>query len=170
MKHSIDHYTHHVEHNSSLGALLDRCGHCLAHRVGGSRRGRGNVMAVIAQKPGITQRELAEALGIQPASVSELLMKLEQKGLVLREKDEQDRRSMKVNLTEEGQALLNEPKEEMSDPFEVLSADEQVQLRVLLEKLLADWEQRYPAERRRHHGHPHPGHHHEKENHHGKYE
>ena len=37
----------------------------------------------------------------------------------------------------------------------------------LLEKLLADWEQRYPTER---HRHSHHNHHHDKENHHGKYE
>ncbi|MBQ2927202.1 MAG: MarR family transcriptional regulator [Oscillospiraceae bacterium] len=170
MKHGFDHHRHHVEQDNTLAALLDRCGHCLAHRVGGSKRGRGNVMAVIAQHPGITQKELADALGIQPASVSELLMKLEQKGLVLREKDEQDRRSMKVSLTEEGQAHINEPKDAPSDPFEALSADEQLQLRSLLEKLLADWEERYPAEHRKHRDHQHHDYHHERGHHHGKHE
>lgn len=170
MKHKYDEqYGHHEKHDGSLGDLLDRCGHRLAHRVGGSKRGRGNVMAVIAQRPGISQKELAETLEIQPASVSELLMKLEQKGLVLREKDEQDRRSMKVSLTEEGQAALEEPREVSADPFQVLSADEQAQLRALLEKLLADWEERYPADRRKHLGHPHHNRH-GKEHHHGKHE
>lgn len=170
MKHKYDEqYGHHEKYDGSLGDLLDRCGHRLAHRVGGSKRGRGNVMAVIAQHPGISQKKLAETLEIQPASVSELLMKLEQKGLVLREKDEQDRRSMKVSLTEEGQAVLDKPREEPADPFQVLSSDEQSQLRVLLEKLLADWEERYPADCRKHRGHPHHNHH-GKEHHHGKHE
>ena len=96
-------------------------------------------------------------------------MKLERKSLVLREKDEQDRRSIKVQLTEDGKNLLAEPAEETSDPFQVLSAEEQEQLRSLLEKLLIDWTQRYPAERG-HHGHKHHNHHHDKENHNGKHE
>lgn len=155
----------HPTHDDSLGSLLDRCGHCLAHRIGGKKRGQEGILSVIAQHPGITQKELAETLGIQPASVSELLMKLEHKGLVLREKDPQDRRSIQVRLTEEGQSIPAEPKEEMSDPFQALSAGEQAQLRSLLEKLLTDWEQRYPAE---HHRPKHHKHHHDKENHYGK--
>lgn len=171
MKHNFDNrHNHHVMPDGSLSALLDRCSHYLAHRIRGSKRGRENMMAIISQRPGITQKELAEVLGIQPASVSELLMKLEYKGLVLREKDEQDRRSMNVHLTEEGQALLTEPKDEITDPFEALSADEQDQLRTILEKLLADWKQRYPAERGRHHDHHQHKHHHGRGNHHGKHE
>ncbi len=159
-------YKHHT-YDDSLGSLLDRCGHYLAHRIGGKKRGQEGVLSVIAGQPGITQKELSEALGIQPASVSELLMKLERKGLVIREKDEQDRRSIKVQLTEEGQSILAEPNGESSDPFQALSVEEQEQLRTLLAKLLTDWEQRYPME---HHRHKHHKHHHDKENYHGKHE
>lgn len=160
------HHKHHT-YNNSLGSLLDRCGHYLSHRIGGKKRGQEGILSVIAQHPGITQKELAETLNIQPASVSELLMKLEKKGLVHREKDERDRRSIKVQLTEEGQSNLAELKEETPDPFLALSAEEQEQLRSLLGKLLNDWEQRYPMEHRRH---KHHNHHHDKENHNGKHE
>lgn len=135
-----------------LGELLDKCGHFFAHRIGASRRGRGNLMALVAQKPGITQKELAEALGIQPASVSEVLFKLERKGFVTREKAEQDRRSIRVTLTEEGQRHLNRPEPDLSAAFQALSSDEKEQLAQLLKKLLQDWQQRYPAERGDHHG------------------
>lgn len=161
-----EHHNHHVSDNT-LSGLLDRCGHFFAHRIGSKKRGQNNVLTIISQHPGITQKELGEILGIQPASVSELLMKLERKGLVRRERDEQDRRSIKVQLTEEGQKLLAEPKEEVTDPFKALSTEEQEQLRCLLEKLLIDWEKRYPMEHCRH---KHHNHHHDKENHHGKHE
>ena len=164
-EHHVKH-KHHT-HGDNLDSLLDRCSHYLAHRIGGKKRGQESILAAIAGHPGITQKELAETLGIQPASVSELLMKLEKKGLVLREKDECDRRSIKVQLTEEGQSIPSEPKKETSDPFQALSAEEQEQLRSLLEKLLNDWEQRYPTEHRRH---KHHNHHHDKENHNGKHE
>ena len=160
-----EHHKHHKTDNS-LGGLLDRCGHYFAHRVGNKKRGQDSVLTVISQHPGITQKELAEILSIQPASVSELLMKLERKGLVLREKDENDRRSTMVHLTEDGHSHLAEPEGEIADPFQVLSAEEQEQLRSLLEKLLTDWEQRYPREHRRHNHH----HHHDKEDHNGKHE
>lgn len=164
-----EHHTkhNHHTHDNSLGSLLDRCSHYFSYRIGGKKGGQEGVLSVIAQHPAMTQKELAKTLGIQPASVSELLMKLERKGLVLREKDEQDRRSIKVQLTGEGQQLLAEPQEEIPDPFRALSAEEQEQLRTLLEKLLMDWEQLYPAEHRRHKHHKH---HHDKEKHYGKHE
>lgn len=164
-EHSIQHQ-HHIS-DSSLGGLLNRCGHYFAHRIGSRNRGQESVLTVISRHPGITQKELAEALGIQPASVSELLMKLERKGLVLREKDERDRRSIKVHLTGEVQPPPSAPEEADSDPFRAISAEEQEQLRVLLEKLLADWEQQYPGEHRHHKHHRHD---HKKENHYGKQE
>lgn len=167
MKDHTTHHKHHSTHDDSLGALLDRCGHIFAHRVGGKNRGQDNVLALIAQHPGISQKELAEALSIQPASVSELIRKLERKGLILREKDERDLRSIRVRLTDEGQALLAKPAEEMPDPFQALSQEEQEQLRRLLEKLLADWSRHRPGEHGHHHHHAH---HHDKENPHGKHE
>ena len=138
-----------LEHSRSaertLGQLLNRCGHIFTHRIGGSRRGRGSVMPLLAQKPGITQKELAETLGVQSASVSEVLRKLERKGFVKREKAEQDRRSVRVTLTEAGWEHLNRPEADLSEAFRALTREEQEQLAGLLQKLLQDWEQRYPA-------------------------
>lgn len=51
----------------------------------------------------VTQKELARLLNVRPASASELLVKLEQKGLIRRTPSEQDRRISLVSLTEEGQ-------------------------------------------------------------------
>ncbi|MGM9606498.1 MAG: MarR family winged helix-turn-helix transcriptional regulator [Oscillospiraceae bacterium] len=152
------------EQNGSLADLLDRCGHYFAHRIGGSRRGQGNVMTFLAQHPDVTQKELAEALGVIPASLSEVLMKLERKGLVERKKDENDRRMVRVRLTEEGQKSLEQPDEALSDPFQALTQEEQETLKQLLSKLLADWEERCssgwkrPGGRRSGHGDEHPGH------------
>lgn len=135
----------------TLGELLDRCGHFFTHRIGGSRRGQGSILSVLAQRPGITQTELAQILGVQSASVSEVLMKLERKGFVKREKAEQDRRSIQVTLTEAGQEHLNRPEVDPSTAFQALSDAEQAELARLLQKLLQDWRQRYP-ERRGQHG------------------
>lgn len=158
-----EHHKHH-HHDNSLAGLFDRCGHILVHHFGNRSRGQEGILEVIQANPGITQKELAEALSIQPASVSELLMKLERKGLIVRQKDETDRRSIRVSLSDEGAQMIQPPKDTPADPFQVLSAEEQDQLRMLLEKLLTDWKQRYPIERHRH------KHHHEQENHNGKHQ
>ena len=144
--------------DGSLTDLLDRCGHYFAHRIGASRRGQGNVVTFLAQHPDVTQKELAEALGVIPASLSEVLMKLERKGLVERKKDEHDRRLVRVRLTEEGQKRLEHPDTTLSEPFQALSQEEQETLKQLLSKLLADWEKRCVTERRRPGGRPHHEH------------
>ena len=159
------------EHDGSLTDLLDRCGHYFAHRIGGSRRGQGNVITFLAQHPDVTQKELAQALGVIPASLSEVLMKLERKGLVERKKDEDDRRLVRVKLTEEGQKSLEQPDEILTDPFQALTQEEQETLKQLLSKLLTDWEECFSAGRKRPggrrsghgdehsvHGDEHPGH------------
>lgn len=160
--HQMHHY--HQESDKSLSSLLDRCSHIFVHRIGSKNHGQDSILSLISQHPGMTQKELGEHLGIQPASVSELLAKLERKGLVIREKDERDRRSIRVRLTEDGTILSNVPVDKNADPFQVLSPEEQDQLQFLLQKLLADWTLRYRAD------HGHQGHHHHhKENHHGKH-
>lgn len=152
----------HTLSGDGLDALLARCGRFLSHRMGDRKRGQDSILEAVAQQPGITQKDLANHLDIQPASVSELLMKLEHKELICREKDDQDRRSIRVDLTDAGREVLEQKKGEPADPFQSLSDGEQVQLRMLLTKLLADWEQRYPGERK-HHGHKPHHHHHEED-------
>lgn len=141
-----------IEHDGSLSDLLNRCGHYYAHRIGGSRRGQNSVLAFLAEHPDVTQKELGEELGITPASLSEVLMKLERKGCIERMKDEADRRFIRVRLTEEGTAALNTLTDKGDDPFAVLTGAEQESLKALLSKLLGDWEKRCTADRD-HRGH-----------------
>ena len=157
-----------MERDGSLSDLLDRCGHYYTHRIGGSHRGQNSALTWLAEHPNATQKELGEELGITPASLSEVLMKLERKGYVERFKDESDRRFIRVQLTEEGISALDALEEKGIDPFTVLSEDEQETLKGLLSKLLNDWEARCPSDRSRRrvengrdfsrHGNEHPGH------------
>lgn len=150
--------------DGSLSDLLGRCGHYYAHRIGGKTRGQDSVLLCLSNHPDATQKELGEALGITPASLSEVLMKLERKGHITRTRDEVDRRFTRVRLTAEGEAALGAPQQER-DPFSALSPQEQETLKGLLGKLLEDWEIRCESSpRQRHtrdfsrHGGEHPGH------------
>lgn len=158
------------EHDGGLSDLLNRCGHYYTHRIGGRHRGQNSVLIFLAEHPDVTQKELSEEMGITPASLSEVLMKLERKGHIERFKDETDRRFIRVRLTEAGTATLSSFNEESEDPFVALSKEEQETLKDLLSKLLNDWETRCAADRNRrgcrhkedrdfsHHGNEYPGH------------
>lgn len=56
----------------------------------------------------INQRSLAEALQIRPASLSELLSKLDKKGYIKRTANERDKRSLLVSLTKSGAEKVRE--------------------------------------------------------------
>ena len=157
-----------MERDGSLSDLLDRCGHYYTHRIGGSHRGQNSALTWLAEHPNATQKELGEELGITPASLSEVLMKLERKGYVERFKDESDRRFIRVQLTDDGVAALDALEEKSDDPFVALTDEEQETLKGLLSKLLNDWEPRCLSDRNRRrvgnsrdfslHGNEHPGH------------
>lgn len=53
----------------------------------------------------LAQCDLAQRIGIEPASLVRLLDALQQEGLVTRTTDPQDRRAKRVALTDSGQAL-----------------------------------------------------------------
>ena len=136
---------HHGEHRGmheedSLAGLMHATGHFL-HRRGRQGGGQEGILAILAEKGQMSQKELQDILRIQPGSISEILSKLEMKGLIIRQKDEDDRRKSIVQLTDEGRSVLEKgnPRMDESALFEVLNAEEQAELKLLLKKLLDFW-------------------------------
>lgn len=148
-------------------------GHHHHHKPGGLHPGQGRILAILAEKDRMTQRELMDMLQVRSASLSELLQKLDRHGFIIREKDETDRRNVILSLSDRGRDAIDEHRqarqERVESLFSALSEDEQGALADLLAKLLADWLQNEdmpphphdgPPHHRRH-GHPHhPPHHH----------
>lgn len=153
--------------------LLDLC-----HGMRFLYEGKGSqkrILIILNEVGAITQQKLTERLGIQPGSASEVLAKLEAAGLITRTPNELDRRTTDIKLTESGkqQALEAAKQRQMrhEEMFSCLSEDEKSELLSLLEKLSADWEQRYHDNHHHHHGHGehhhgHDEHHHGHHNHH----
>lgn len=140
--HHSGHGRERFRNDNTLPGLLHRCGHIMHHRFGHSS-GQRRVLRLLAEQGQISQKTLQEQLMIQSGSVSELISKLEAKGLVRRQKDEQDRRQVLLVLTEDGKAAaaadsMELPQEEL---FSVLTAEEQQTLQRLLQKLCQSWEQ-----------------------------
>ena len=124
-----------------LRVLLSRCGQKLGSNHGG-RQTQGRILKILYYQGPMTQKVLQEKLDIQPGSMSEIAAKLERKGLLVREKDNSDKRNILLSLTEAGredvEKFCRQVKHHFKD-FDVLTLEEQQQLSHLLEKLLQGW-------------------------------
>jgi len=65
-----------------------------------------NVIGVLETEGPQPMRALAEALDVSQASTTGIVDRMEQRGLVERRRDEDDRRIVRVFLTDEGRSLL----------------------------------------------------------------
>ncbi len=79
---------------------------------GGHHPGMGRTLGILAENEGASSRELAEVLDIRPSSLTELLTRFEGEGLVSRTTDPDDRRVIRVSLTEKGKELAAKMKAE----------------------------------------------------------
>lgn len=92
-----------------------------------------------------SQRQLAASLGYDPSNITALAEKLEERGLVERRVDPDDRRVKKLVLSGSGRALLGEMRRRMSESNPLttnLSPAEQAQLLRLLRKATDAWHPR----------------------------
>ncbi len=88
---------------------------------------------------GRSASELAALLGVTPGNLTGILDRLEQEGLLSRERGKTDRRSLQVRITPAGEALMSRAVPEMHQHlrqlFTTLDADEVTQMKALLERL-----------------------------------
>lgn len=66
------------------------------------------VMLALWQHEPVSVRRLSDLLALDPGTLSPLLKRLEAAGLLRRERDPRDERSLAVRLTEEGRALRSQ--------------------------------------------------------------
>jgi DNA-binding MarR family transcriptional regulator len=60
------------------------------------------LLTALAGGDGVTQKELAQRIHSDPNTMSEMLGRLERRGLILRDRNAGDRRALRVSLTEAG--------------------------------------------------------------------
>lgn len=125
-------------------------------------RGQGLLLGFLLEEDNVPLKDLVEKMDIRPSSLSELVRKLQRAGLVETQEDEQDRRSVRVRLTEEGrkraQELNSARDEKLSAMFSGLTEEEQQSLLALLTKLNESLAQKVGEEegpRRGAEDHPH---------------
>lgn len=69
-------------------------------------RSQWQMIVVVARKPGVTQRTIAEALEISEASAGRLIDRLCAEGLLERRERDDDRRARAIHITEKAEPLL----------------------------------------------------------------
>jgi DNA-binding MarR family transcriptional regulator len=105
----------------------------------GLYRGQPPVLFALWQQDGLTQTELAERLGVTPATTTKMLQRMEKTGFVQRRPDPGDQRVSRVYLTEAGRAVQAQLETFMQDMemdvFRGFSDDERVVMRNFLLRL-----------------------------------
>ena len=76
-----------------------------AQEITGMPDGYRKLLFPLAHEDGLTQLELAKRAHLSPPTVSVTLKKMEADGLLARQQDEKDQRTVRVYLTEEGRSL-----------------------------------------------------------------
>jgi DNA-binding MarR family transcriptional regulator len=75
-------------------------------------------LAEIAEAPGIKVSDLARALAVHQSTASNLVDKLEQAGLLLRQRHRDDWRVVRLNVTAAGQRLLDRAPRPLPGPLQ----------------------------------------------------
>ncbi len=105
-------------------------------------RGQATVLCVVAKQDGITQSEIAEQLSVQGATVTKMLQRLEEAGLVSRQRDPEDNRLVRVRLTEAGcqkERSINEQFGSMQELiFKGIGEEERILLRRWLQQIIVN--------------------------------
>ena len=99
----------------------------------------GRLLECAAVNPGVSSRELCEALDLRPSSLSEILTRAENDGLLSRTVDENDRRVQRVSLTPKGSAFVTDMEtarnEDAKKKASCLTEEEKVQFCSLCNRL-----------------------------------
>ena len=129
----------------SLGKLLGRvCRlyrgrmHALWDKMG-LHRGQPFLLGVLWEREGITHSEMAAYMHVSPATVTNMVKRMEKAGFVERRPDLQDQRVSRVHLTDVGRAIRDRVEERWQEVerqvFGTLSAQERETLSALLERV-----------------------------------
>lgn len=77
-------------------------------------RGQPPIMALLSKCDGLSQKELAQALHLSPATMTVTLKRMEKAGLIHRETDEHDQRILRVHLSEQGKLMFKKGEQQVN--------------------------------------------------------
>jgi DNA-binding MarR family transcriptional regulator len=111
----------------------------VGHARGGLRRVEFTILALVQANRDVTARQLARALAVTPPNVAIWLDKLQERGLIARERSVADARMQHVRLTARGSALVERAVQALLEgervALDALSGAERAMLVELLHKV-----------------------------------
>lgn len=149
-----------------FGFLLSRV--ALAHRnmVGrevkslGMHRGQPPVLFTLEKHEGMSNSEMADFLDITPATLTNKIKRMEKAGLVIRRRDPQDERYIRIYMTEKGRGIMNQLRASIRETENILltgfSEEEIEDLRSKMRRILENISEFECEHHRRHHSKSHP--------------
>jgi len=76
----------------------------------------------LERQPGLSQKELAELIEVEPITVARIVDRLEARGMVERRADPADRRIWRLHLCPPSRSILNEMCHERADMYALATA------------------------------------------------
>jgi MarR family transcriptional regulator for hemolysin len=92
-------------------------------RAHGMTRAQWAILVWLERQPGISQKELAELLEVEPITVARLVDRLETRGMVERRPDPRDRRIWRLHLSLPAYAALHEINLQRAEMAEMVTHD-----------------------------------------------
>ena len=110
----------------------------------GLYRGQPPILMLLYKNDGMSQKEMARALNLSPATMTVTLKRMEKAGLVLREMDEHDQRILRVHLSERGREMCETGESRIgvvtAELLEGFTLEEQQQLNEYLGRIARNME------------------------------
>ena len=110
----------------------------------GLYRGQTPILMLLYKNDGMSQKEMARALNLSPATMTVTLKRMEKAGLVLREMDEHDQRILRVHLSEKGREMCETGESRIgvvtAELLEGFTLEEQQQLNEYLGRIARNME------------------------------
>ena len=103
--------------------------------------GQWKVLVMLADQNGLTQKEIADRLGLDGATLIPIIDKMEEEGLVVRKVDSRDRRNNRIYRTDRADALWDKMIQCASDVKEIsLKGIPDENIRILRDTLENIWQ------------------------------
>jgi len=103
-------------------------------------RGQALLLCTVVKQDGMTQSEIADALSVQGATITNMVKRMEEAKLVVRRRDPEDNRLVRVYVTDEGRQLEHSINEQLQNleatVFSGVSEDDRKVLRRLLWQMI----------------------------------
>ena len=101
-------------------------------------RGQNSILKILNDGNTIPQSELVKQLDMRPQSASEMLKKLEKRGLITRHQSETDKRVIDLTITDQGKQMYKQSEDFSPIALSVLTDEEKQQFADILDKLTVE--------------------------------